>query len=164
MFAAVILLLATTVSTTYASLGGTLDVQNIVLQGDTGRYLSRIRRGGVDAIEVAKPNIDQFCVFKVIKLSDCEYAFRADNGKYLSRIRRNGRDAIEAAKTTIDEYCRFKVSKFAPGVITLLADNNKFWSRINRGSINPVEAAKVIADQYSRFKVVRVDVVGRSYD
>ena len=121
MFAAVILLLATTVSTTYAGSSGALEVQKIVLQGDKGLYLSRIHRGGVDAIEVAKHSIDQYCVFEVIKISDCDsiYAFKADNGKYLSRIHRNGIDAIEAAKTTIDVYCHFKVSEYSSGVINL---------------------------------------------
>ena len=165
MFVAVILLLATSVSTTYARASGALAVQKIVLQGDTGLYLSRYTRSGVEAIEVVKSSIDQYCVFEVIKISDCDsiYAFKADNGKYLSRITRDGINVIEAAKTTIDVYCHFKVSEHSPGVITVQADNDKFWSRIHRGNRHPVEPAKTTADQYSRFTVVRVDVAGMSY-
>jgi hypothetical protein len=41
----------------------TLANGKILLQGDTGKYLSRIRRGGIDAIEVAKLPSDVFCQF-----------------------------------------------------------------------------------------------------
>ena len=67
MFAAVILLLSTSVSTTNAGSSDAFTTQKIVLQGDSGLYVSRIHRSGVQAIEVAKTNIDQYCVFEVIQ-------------------------------------------------------------------------------------------------
>jgi hypothetical protein len=128
----------------------------ISLQGDNGQYLSRILRNGIDAIEVAKPQLDPpFTQFKAILLPNLKVALQADNGKYLSRILRNGIDAIEAAKPQLDPpFTSFVLINLPDGKIALKADNGKYWSRIRRGSIDPVEAAKTEIDVFSQFKVV----------
>ena len=134
----------------------------VTLQADNGLFLSRINYGGVggrNVIEAEKKTPDIHSQFKVIRLDQQTYAFRADNGKYLSRIRRGGKDTIEAAKTTIDDPSRFKVYQFQPGVIALKADNGKFWSRINRGtSYDPIEAAKIKPDIHSQFTITAVKI------
>jgi hypothetical protein len=81
----------------------------LVLQADNGKYLSRIRRGTLDPIEAAKTQVDVFCMFTVTVLDNGKIALKADNGKYLSRIRRGTIDPIEAAKSKIDYFCQFRV-------------------------------------------------------
>ena len=147
--------------------GGSLDIK-IVLQGDTGLYLSRINRGyGWDPIEVEKVHPDVYCQFEVIKNADGTYSFLADNGKYLSRILRFGTNAIEAAKSGIDPFCKFNVIDYDNGKISLQADNELWWSRINRGGgvngYNPVEAAKAHPDIFSQFTVAYVYTAGKQY-
>ena len=66
----------------------------VTLQADNGLFLSRINYGGVggiNPIEAEKRMPDIYSQFKVIRLDQQTYAFRADNGKYLSRIRRCGK-------------------------------------------------------------------------
>ena len=87
---------------------GVNNAKAISLQGDNGQYLSRIRRGGIDAIEVAKPNLDPpFTSFDLVKLPNWKVAFKADNGLYWSRIRRGAIDPVEPAKTDIDVFSQF---------------------------------------------------------
>ncbi|MDB9342229.1 hypothetical protein PN456_21750 [Nodularia spumigena CS-586/05] len=82
----------------------------VSLQADNGQYLSRIRRGDIDGIEAAKPQLDPpFTSFDLINLPDGKIALKGDNGQYLSRIRRGDIDGIEAAKTEIDVFSQFKV-------------------------------------------------------
>lgn len=81
----------------------------IALQGDNGKYLSRISRGDIDNIEFAKDNIDICCKFEYTFVGTNKIALRADNGLYLSLINRDGKDEIEAAKKTIDQYSQFTV-------------------------------------------------------
>ena len=87
---------------------GVNNAKAISLQGDNGQYLSRIRRGAIDSIEAAKPQLDPpFTSFNLVKLPDGKVAFKADNGLYLSRIRRGAIDPVEAAKTDIDVFSQF---------------------------------------------------------
>ena len=155
--------LALIVGAISAANGGALDVQKIVLQGDSGLYLSRFTRHGVNRIEVVKPTPDQFCVFDVIENSDGSYSFKADSGKYLSRYTRHGVNNIEAVKDSIDIYSKFKVTSLGNGQITVQADSGLYWSRYTRYGINGVEAVKYTPDLYSRFTVTRVDVVGAKF-
>ena len=113
--------------------GGSLDIK-IVLQGDTGLYLSRINRGSeVNPIEVAKSQPDIYCQLEVIKNADGTYSFLADNNRFVSRIYRGGINAIEAVKLSIDEFSKFRIIDHNNGKISLQADNELWWSRINRG-------------------------------
>lgn len=86
---------------------------SIVLQADTGKYLSRINRGTRDPIEAAKATPDVYCEFVLTSFDDGKVALRADNGKYLSRIYwvPTKIDAIEAAKPNIDVYSQFAIHK-----------------------------------------------------
>ena len=161
MLAIILLIVAGTFSAGVAA--GALDAQKIILQGDNGKYLSRIRRGGIDPIEVAKNSPDIYCEFEVVKNGDGTYSFRADNYKFLSRIYRNRINAIEAAKNHIDMPSRFDVIDHNNGQISLRANNKLYLSRINRGSRDPVEAAKTEADVYSRFTVTKIQVAGVWY-
>lgn len=86
----------------------------LLLKADTGLYLSRIHRSGIDYIEAAKSTPDVFCYFAVHNQLDGTVVLQADNGKYLSRVRRyvSGRgdvDYIEAYKSQIDVFCKFKL-------------------------------------------------------
>ena len=155
--------LALIVGAISAANGGALTVQKIVLQGDTGLYLSRFTRNGVNRIEVVKDTPDKYCVFDVKEHSDGTYSFRADSGKYLSRYTRNGVDNIEAVKDSVDKYCKFIVTSLENGQITVLADNNLYWSRYTRSGINGVEAVKSTPDKYSKFTVTHVTVVGADF-
>ena len=161
MLAVILLIVAGTFSAGVAA--GALDAQKVILQGDTGKYLSRIHRGGIDAIEVAKDNPDIYCEFEVVKNGDGTYSFRADNYKFLSRIYRNGINAIEAAKDQIDLPSKFDAIDHNNGQISLRANNKLYLSRINRGSKDPVEASKTEADIYSRFTVTKIKVAGVWY-
>lgn len=136
----------------------------ISLQGDTGKYVSRINRGSTDPAEVAKESIDPYSKFKVTVLDGGKIALQADNGKYLSRINRDGGanqyNPVEAAKDSIDPYSQFKVTVFDGGRIALQADNGKYLSRINRdggaNKYNPLEAAKDTIDPpFTQFKIVK---------
>ena len=141
-----------------------LSAQKIVLQGDNGKYLSRIHRNGIDPIEVAKDSPDSSCEFQVVKNGDSTYSFIADNYKYLSRIYRKNINAVEAAKDYIDLPSRFDVIDHNNGQISLRAADNKLYlSRVNRGSTDPVEAAKIEADAFSCFTVTQIQVAGAKY-
>ncbi|MFN6034973.1 MAG: fascin domain-containing protein, partial [Dolichospermum sp.] len=128
----------------------------ISLQGDNGQYLSRIRRGPIDAIEVAKPNLDPpFTSFNLVNLPDGKVALKADNGQYLSRIRRGPIDSIEAAKPNLDPpFTSFDLVNLPNGKVAFKSDNGLYWSRIRRGPIDPVEPAKTDIDVFSQFTLV----------
>ena len=159
----VIVGVAMTIMAASSANGGSLDIK-IVLQGDTGLYLSRINRGTRNPIEVAKAQPDIYCQFEVIKNADGKYSFKADNGKYLSRINRGYINPIEAYKSEIDVYSKFEVKDYDNGKISLQADNGLWWSRINRGAgYNPVEAYKSEPDYYSQFTVAYVYTAGKKY-
>jgi hypothetical protein len=132
---------------------GVNNAKAISLQGDNGQYLSRIRRGGIDPIEVAKPNLDPpFTSFDLVKLPDGKVALKADNGQYLSRIRRGAIDSIEAAKPQLDPpFTSFNLVKLPNWKVAFKADNGLYLSRIRRGAIDPVEAAKTDIDVFSQF-------------
>jgi len=123
------------------------------LQGDNGQYLSRIRRSGIDRIEVAKPQLDPpFTSFDLVKLPNGKVALKADNGQYWSRIRRGGIDSIEAAKPQLDPpFTSFDLVKLPNWKVAFKADNGLYLSRIRRGGIDPVEAAKTDIDVFSQF-------------
>ncbi|MEB3358370.1 MAG: hypothetical protein VKK04_16715 [Synechococcales bacterium] len=123
----------------------------IALQGDNGRFLSRIRRGSIDGIEAAKDSADVFSQFTV-GLVDGKLTLQGDNGRFLSRIRRGAIDGIEAAKDSADVFSQFTVGTVGDK-LTLKGDNGKFLSRIRRGSIDGIEAAKDSADVFSQFRV-----------
>jgi hypothetical protein len=132
----------------------------ISLQGDTGKYVSRINRGSADPAEVAKESIDPYSQFKVTVLEGGKIALQSDTGKYLSRINRGSTNPVEAAKDSIDPYSQFKVTVFDGGRIALQADNGKYLSRINRdggaNKYNPLEAAKDNNDPpFTLFKIVK---------
>jgi len=132
----------------------------ICLQGDNGKFLSRINRGDLDPIEAIKSNVDWHCLFHLEK-AERGVCLKADNGKYISRINRGfGQEPMIAAKNPADCHCDFEVVPFEDGTVALKGSNGKFLSRINRGEgLEPIEAAKESIDIYSRFKVVHGAVV-----
>ena len=76
----------------------------LVLQADTGKYLSRMTRHGTDYIEAVKDSPDWYSKFTVHNQPDGTVVLQADSGKYMSRF---GKDSYyEAAKDTIDVYCK----------------------------------------------------------
>ena len=128
----------------------------IALQSDTGKFLSRISRSGLDPVEAAKDAVDAFSRFRVTVLEDGKVALAADNGQWLSRIRRSGNDPVEAATATIDAFSRFTVTKLDENTVALQADNGMYLSRIRRGALDPIEAANATIDTFSRFRITRL--------
>ena len=162
MLAAIALLVVGMFAT--SALGSPLDVTQIVLRADNGKYLSRINRSFGNPIEAAKDIPDIFCIFTVLRNGDDTYSFIADDYMYLSRIERDGKENIEAAKKTIDYYSRFSVIGHGDGTISLQADDGKYLSRINRGTnYNPIEVVKDSIDAFSKFKITEVGVAGAKF-
>ena len=128
----------------------------IALQSDTGKFLSRVSRSGLDPVEAAKDVIDAFSRFRVTVLEDGKVALAADNGQWLGRIRRSGNDPVEAAAAGIDAFSRFTVTRLDEQTVALQADNGLYLSRIKRGDLDPIEAAKATIDTFSRFRITRL--------
>ncbi len=128
----------------------------IAIRGDTGLYLSRINRGSIDPIEVAKSDFSdspsQFC----LRQDGDTFTIQADNGKFLGRIFRNGINAIEAAKDEVDQFSKFKLEQQPMMKVAIRADTGRYLSRINRGDKDPIEASKSSADFFSRFEIVNI--------
>ena len=125
----------------------------VAFKGDNGKYLSRIRRGSIDFIEVAKPHKDHFTRFLATE-SNGKLLLQADNGKYLSRIRRGSVDYIEAAKDAPDVFCHFTVHNQPDGTVVLQADNGKYMSRIRRAdNIDYYEAYKSEIDVFCKLRL-----------
>ena len=57
---------------------------------DNGKYLIRIHRGGINAIEAAKSSIDVDSKFRVMDYDNGKISLQAENGLLWSRINRGG--------------------------------------------------------------------------
>ena len=133
-----------------------IDGNQLLLEADNRKYLSRINRGsGYDPIEASKVTPDVFCCFTVHSQPDSTALLQEDNGKYLSRISR-GPDInpIEASKLTPDVFCRFKVYNQPDGSVVLQADNGKYLSRVRRGGKDNIEASKLTLMCFANFVFV----------
>ncbi|KAL9950320.1 hypothetical protein ACROYT_G042804 [Oculina patagonica] len=124
----------------------------VAFKGNNGKYLSRINRGEIDFIEMAKDNPDPATRFLATE-SDGKLLLQANNGKYVSRIYRGGISKIEAAKDVPDGACYFTVHNQPDGTVVLQANNGNFMSRIHRGGIDYYEAEKSQIDDACKLRL-----------
>ena len=82
--------------------------EKLLLKADSGKYLSRVYRGGISKIEAAKDDPDADSYFAVHNQPDGTVVLQANNGNYMSVVNRGGIDFYEAEKSEIDVYCKLR--------------------------------------------------------
>ena len=142
--------------------GSPLNVNQVLLKADTGKYLSRVERSFGNPLEASKSQPDPLCWFTVIKNGDGSYSLLADNSMYFTRVDRDTHN-VQAAKTFIDYPSRFTMIEHGDGTISLRSDRGKYLSRISREGCNPIEAVKDTIDIYCKFTITEVEVAGAKF-
>ncbi|WP_181433954.1 fascin domain-containing protein [Pseudomonas protegens] len=76
--------------------------KKLALQGDTGKFMSRM---GATGLELSKDSIDQYCQFAyAIDTASGQVSLRGDNGKWMSRM---GETGLQLSKDGIDRFSQF---------------------------------------------------------